>query len=178
MALKNKDGTIFKLRSPNPIMKNQEIWEDFQIHNMNWNQEIVPDLNYEPIIPVKSLKKSFLEELEEAKPAPEKPKIPEIKVNKLFIHCLPAILKEKTDEVYGDKYKVLEYLSPFSFEGVIVNQQDLFISIWTTAEIQESSILYPKNNQKRWWKVQEKIEKTGGWLLNCIPSDYQPYFDS
>ena len=36
MVLRNKDGSIYKLKSPNALMKNQSIWTDYKLHNMNW----------------------------------------------------------------------------------------------------------------------------------------------
>ena len=40
MVIKNKDGSEYKLRGPNPIMKNQNLWDNFQIHNMNFDEVI------------------------------------------------------------------------------------------------------------------------------------------
>jgi hypothetical protein len=39
MVIKNKDGTIYTLRGPNPVMINQDLWQDFEIHNMNFTEE-------------------------------------------------------------------------------------------------------------------------------------------
>jgi len=39
------------------------------------------------------------------------------------------------------------------------------------------SILYPKTGYKRWWRVQDKTQKGGGWVLVAAPSDHQPSFD-
>lgn len=188
MPLKNKDGSLYRLRAPNPIMKNQDLWGDkFVIHNMNWKKEIAKDLNDKLQVATVIKKKTFLEELtdtkpeikevkKEIKPEPPKKTISQ-EIPKDFIYCLPVIINKKEANFYGDQYQTIEYGKPFSFEGVIISKLDLTLSLWTTAEISEGSILFPKNNEKRWWKVQEKVEKTGGWILTSIPSDYQPYFD-
>lgn len=39
MTIKNKDGSVYKLRSPNPIMKVQDIWSGFEVHNMDFQQQ-------------------------------------------------------------------------------------------------------------------------------------------
>lgn len=39
MSIKNKDGSVYKLRSPNPIMKVQDIWSGFELHNMDFQEE-------------------------------------------------------------------------------------------------------------------------------------------
>ena len=98
-------------------------------------------------------------------------------IQKVFIHCLPAVIKEKKDSLYGESYKTIKYSEPISFEGVILNQEDLFIQIWTDTDlVGVRSILYPRTNSKNWWRVQEKEEKKNGWLLTGILSDYQPSF--
>ena len=36
MVIKNKDGSEYKLSKPNPHMKNQLLWDSFELHNMNF----------------------------------------------------------------------------------------------------------------------------------------------
>lgn len=99
-------------------------------------------------------------------------------IQKTFIHVLPAKIKEKHDSLYGDVYKIIQYESPTSFEGVILSFEDLEIKLWTnTINLQAGSILYPKNGTKRWWKVQSTEEKANGWLIYGIPSSEQPSFE-
>jgi len=45
MAIKNKEGKVYKLRGPNPIMKDQNKWDidKLKFENMGWNSEIVTD---------------------------------------------------------------------------------------------------------------------------------------
>lgn len=47
MAIRNKDGTVYKLRGPNPLEEGQEFWEpgvdDFVLHNCEWNPETSAD---------------------------------------------------------------------------------------------------------------------------------------
>jgi hypothetical protein len=72
---------------------------------------------------------------------------------------------------------MIRYGDPVSFEGVMLQQEDFFIKVWTDVEnINIGSILYPKTNFKRWWRVQEKTIKGTGWILIAMPSDYQPSF--
>jgi hypothetical protein len=44
--------------------------------------------------------------------------------------------------------------------------------------ISKESVIYPKTGEKRWWKIQEIEEKTGGWLMIALPSNYTPSFES
>lgn len=187
MVLKNKDGSVYRLAGPNPLMNSQNLWNDqIAIHNMQWDSQKVADAT-EP--QEYEAPETFLSSLEKSKDeipvekTPEKP--PEIKrqelqnsdIEKVFIHCLPATIREKKDALYGDSYKTIKYSNPTSFEGVILNQEDLVISIWTDADIVGiGSILYPKTNCKNWWRVQDKQEKKNGWILTGVLSDYQPAF--
>lgn len=202
MTLYNKDGTVYKLSGPNPAMKEQKLWEDFVTHNMEWQQEISKDDTV--LKPVDSdffVKESFLDALDAAKEdikvtetevTPQKPEIrtPVIRhdpendpapkkdeIEKTFIYCLPASIRERKDSLYGDVYHTIKYGDPTSFEGVVVSQSDFEFEVWTdAASINRGSVLYPKTGFKRWWRVQEKVQKGNGWILKSIPSDYQPSF--
>jgi hypothetical protein len=203
MTLRNKDGTIYKLAGPNPAMKNQNLWSEgeFKVHNMQWEGEKAEDTNQ--VTPMSSdfdVRDTFLSALDKAKvdikvvepkpdsPIERKPLVqPDLQreaentsngIEKVFIHCLPAYLRERRDALYGDSYKTIQYGKPTSFEGVILQQSDLAIEIWTdTDRITIGSVLYPKTNFKRWWRVQDKTQKGGGWVLTAMPSDHQPSFD-
>ena len=198
--LKNKDGTPYKLSGPNPMMKNQELWGNFIVHNMEWEEE--KSENNQKLVPVETdfnIRESFISSLDEAKeelkskeelPPVEKkepperkkvvilePKEDDVDIEKVFIHCLPAFTRKKKDELYGDETNMIRYGDPVSFEGVMLQQEDFFIKVWTDVEnINIGSILYPKTNFKRWWRVQEKTIKGTGWILIAMPSDYQPSF--
>src|SRR5690554_4181580 len=45
MAIKNSDGTVYKLSSPNPVMKNQRKWNEIPMtfHNFEWTSITFPD---------------------------------------------------------------------------------------------------------------------------------------
>ncbi len=45
MAIKDKDGKVYKLRGPNPMMKDQKKWDmdKLQFINMGWSNEVVVD---------------------------------------------------------------------------------------------------------------------------------------
>lgn len=198
MTLYNKDGTVYKLNGPNPIMNTQDIWEDYKLHNMKWDQETHEEKNkITPIVSDIKIRDTFVQDLESTKeePAPKadfverkshiQPKT-EIKtssttsqIDKVFVHCLPATVRERQDHLYGESYQTIQYGDPWSFEAVIIGENDLNLTFWTdVGDVSVGSIIYPKMNSKRWWRVQEKEEKVQGWLLNATPSDYQPSFDS
>ena len=195
MVLKNKDGTPYRLQKPNPVMKNQSLWtgEKFALHNMNWAVEIKSEENHvEPIHSDLNIKDDFVAELSETKKEPEPvferktvvledaKRIEEEKkpdINKTFIHVLPAIMQTKIDDLYGDVIKTIKYESPTSFEGVVIQSDDLSFHVWTDSDnFGEGSVLFPKTNTKRWWRIKSKEKKADGVIIKCIPSDYQPSF--
>jgi hypothetical protein len=199
MALKNKDGTSYKLSKPNPIMKEQSLWkgEKFILHNMNFiSEKTVDQTAVTPIESDLSIQENFISELEETKEQPKEETVferktitaPDVKrieeekkpeIEKIFVHCLPAIIKTKEDDLYGDVYQTIQYGKPTSFEAVVLKESDFYYEIWTDTDIADNgAVLYPKTNTKRWWKVKRRMRKADGWILNCIISEYQPSFDS
>lgn len=200
MALKNKDGSTYKLQKPNPTMKEQSLWanEKFILHNMKWTAEIAEDKT--EVTPIQSdlvVQDNFVDELKETKQeekneepvferkvitAPDNQRIEEEtkpEIQKIFVHCLPAILRTKTDDLYGETYQTIQYEKPTSFEAVLLNENDLIYEIWTdTNTINLGSVLFPKTGNKRWWRVKNKDQKANGWIISCILSDYQPSFEN
>lgn len=199
MVLKNKDGSTYQLTKPNPIMKEQSLWkgEKFILHNMNFiSEKTVDEREIKPFESDIEVKDDFISELEETKKpeeqepvfervtitAPDTKRIEEEKkpeIEKIFIHCLPATIKTKHDELYGDVYQTIQYGKPTSFEAVLLKESDTYFEVWTDTDIADiGAVLFPKTNTKRWWKVKRRVRKSEGWILNCIMSEYQPSFDS
>jgi len=197
MTLYNKDGTVYKLNRPNPIMNNQDIWENYTLHNMKWDQETHEGKDIvQPINSDIKIRDNFVEDLERTKQETQEPQVDlverksqiqpkvEIKtsstqsqIEKTFFHCLPAEIREKKDHLYGDSYQTIQYGDPWSFEGVVIGENDLELTFWTDiGNLTAGSIVYPKINGKRWWRVQKTEVKTQGWLVYTSPSDYQPSF--
>lgn len=200
MSLKNKDGTEYTLRRPNPIMKTQETWSDFKVHNLkNLGVKVIDENAPPPASEMIVVEPSFVEELqatkevvvkqEPTKPEPVKPEpMPEPQVSKVatqlpseikinIMHCRPATIRERKDSIYGEPYRTIQYGQNFELESVITKEEDLIMQLWTKVKLTKGSILYPKIGAKRWWRVQEITEKTGGWLITSVPSSEQPAFN-
>jgi hypothetical protein len=206
MPLYNKDGTVYKLDGPNPAMKDQEIWSEYTVHNMNWKSEVHKDQRPKVQLPqkkeIKTQSESFVDDLEstkseelktqEVEPVASPPQqvdqpvtttsskyesISDDVITKTFIHCLPAIIVEKKDSLYGDVSSRIQYKNKTSFEAVIINQNDMSIEMWAEVVFEKGSILYPKNGDKRWWKIQNHYPKLGGHVMQAVPSQDQPYFE-
>lgn len=215
MVIKNKNGSEYKLRGPNPIMIQQDLWENFQLHNMQFHEECrenttniiksIKKINLgqsvtiqdkqEPIIsqPIQTPSPtpqptSFKYEIlkTEATPEPETEKVYRPKsisdklksYNKDILNCLPAKSKTITDMLYEEKTVKVTYGNQFLFEAIIIEETDFELLFWSHLEnIQKYSIVYPRNKNKRWWKVESVSNAPEGYFLKCRPSDIQPSFE-
>ena len=218
MVIKNKDGTIYALRGPNPVMLNQDLWKDFEIHNMNFTEEHSKDMvgnkkksskvslgstvTVQDSSPKEKLKIPKIEEIpdfeEEKKeeeivqnttPIPkiqkddeevERPKQISEKLRsykKTILCCLPANVQENYDKLYGEKTVKYTYGTKFTFESVVVAENDMEYIFWTHLDkIQKYSIFYPKNEKTRWWQAVSVKEAPEGFFIKCSPSMNHPSF--
>ena len=116
----------------------------------------------------------------------DKPNIPEsVLKNSIIFWCLPQLTETKMDDLYEESYGVGRYGKKFTFEGIMVERGDLAIRFWTTVkQVTKGSIIYPSRythrNEEckdyRWWKVQQIIPKSGGWLIYAVLSQTTPDF--
>lgn len=174
-----------------PIDSNIKISESF-ISELEINQPEIKVVEARPDEIIEKPIKSEINVVEEKIPILEQNSLPKQEIQipasnskdnlddleKTFIHVLPAIIKNKKDYLYGEEYQTIEYLKPTSFEGIVLEELDILMKIWTdTDQFKPGSVLYPKMQGKRWWRIQEVVKKPQGYFLICAPSDYQPSFD-
>lgn len=218
MILKNKDGSVYVLTEPNPLVKNQRSFDPNKLifHNFKWDDIIYsqviqkpkeeqrnPINNKIPEIIIESPKVDLPKEINEPKEPEHKEEFNEEEVayqmplikHKILSYCLPAITKNYTDKLYGESWSKIKYGKKFIFPFVMIENQDLFIQFWTSdpnQQITEHSIVYPFNyevynsntnsydrvpyDEYRWWEINKKESKNGGWLFHAIPSNNQPDF--
>ena len=187
LTIKRKDGTIFRLRGPNPIMDEQEIWngKDFKLHNFDSDEEHVQmapkikfeGMNFENLTEIEP--EEITVEIKETPVPPEvKPKQPRPPKsrNLIKVYCLPASFEQVTDSVYGDVKTTLSYGEQFQFECELVSADDLTCVVKTnlTGVEKQSIIFFPA--ERRWWKVVGVEHNNNGLFLTCMPSDIQPSF--
>ena len=203
MAIKNKDGSEYRLSGPNPHMKNQLLWDHFELHNMNFEEIKGLIKKDQKIIKKETIKieDEFKKEFEE-KPLKIEKKIEEIQENKkqeieeitekskkeiseespdikkVTIYCLPAKVEFSEDLLYGEVKKTINYGKKFKFEAIVIDNNDINFKIWTNAIVlDKESIIYPQNYEKRWWRVIETNKKFDGYIINCSPSNITPSFE-
>ena len=176
-------------------MINQEVWNgDFVLHNFKFKEIVVPDSGRFDYGSVQHV--GFVDELagyeqetsatlpsvdsvKSETPPPKATSILKHSPNKVVIYCLPGVIKKGRDELYGDpRPSKIEYTKdPFTFEGIILLADDLSLTIWCpTDQVTVGSVLYPQNNDKRWWRVLSSTPNTEGWMLETGISDFQPQF--
>jgi hypothetical protein len=212
MPIKDRDGNIYKIQKPNPVMKEQEFWNKSKLKLINFDfiNEVVSDegevvikdvINKNGPIPKKEIENILVlkpepiienkpivienkpEPIIENKPIVNKPIVKEItdrekkiKEMKIQVYCLPVFDSEVKDDVYGDKYLVKSYGDKFTFEAIMVEEEDLFCKFWTNTKIPSSSIVYPKNQSRRWWQVQNLESMDNGYMITAAPTQANPDF--
>ena len=170
MTIFNKDGKVYILKGPNPLVKTQENWDPSGLvfHNFNWeeirikniakSQKIKSDIKEVNEIkhtiktieitdePKKHAEVELKTEQKTQPPLEEKSfDLPHIKY-KVLAHCLPAIIEKRSDSFYGDSWERIKYGSKLIFPCIMINSTDFAIEFWTSDpenKITENSIVYP-----------------------------------
>jgi len=190
MSIRKKDGSVYTLKKPNPLVKKQKMWADFFdgnliLHNFNWDEQISekaieksPPLNSVAVIEEKPVFASndIIQEIESV------PNIEEV-VPEENTPVANAELKIKKDNLYGDSWGTVQYGKKFIFEAVVVEREDLQFTFWTNKKLLKGSIVYPikyKDGSSfgdyRWWKVAEFSEIENGYLIKTNMSSHHPDF--
>lgn len=187
MVIKNKDGSVYKLKGPNPIAAAQNLWKDFEIHNMDWEDIELPDISEakkfnsdfdvkdvfsEPV--VVEFSEPVVEEVPNAKPDKKRPKIVEkIKTEKKTksknitdIWVLPAEIRYDPEKEEGKQYTI-KYFNKQLIEAIIISNNGYKLIFWTNVNFCKSgSIIYPYRNsegnslhESQWWKVDRVIDE-------------------
>lgn len=161
MAIFNKDGKVYVLEGPNPLVEKQVKWEPSQMvfHNFKWDEVTMkgqqvkkpvrppepPPLEVTPVPMVRN----DPEEIKEEAPTPGEPRrdfdLPHIK-HKVLSYCLPAKVERKTDKLYGESWMKVSYGKKIVFPSVMTDVTDFRIEFWTSdpnEQITEKSIIYP-----------------------------------
>jgi len=191
MAIKNKDGTTFKLQGPNPLVLNQDFWEGkVRFHNFGWETAITKEgaaleREEEPMPDFIELKDIKTEEIKvqakEIIPDPKRKKKPPDLTEglpRIPMYCLPAIISETYDALYDETRVSLHYGQQFAFEGIIASFTDMTFQVWSniTDAKPHSIIFVPKD--RRWWRIDKAEPKAEGLLLSCVPSETHPSFST
>lgn len=159
MAIFNKDGTPFRLRGVNPLMKDQDRWGEFVVHGFEGLGAAEEVQSVPP------------------KPAPESKPVVAVSAG-VVVHCLPAVVRVVEDPLYGQTRRV-GYGERFSFEavpGVCTGVTAVFRARRSPGmpEIAPGSILYVFK-ERAWWKA-DSISAGDEFEIYCVPSDLKPSF--
>lgn len=202
MAIKDRDGNVFKLRGPNPVMSTQDTWEGRKVvfHNMFFPLITMPDRRrispmdmeeYEPIpTPVES--EIVVDDHPELRPdmnrttghdrtQPDTNRTRKLtrllEERKINLLCLPVKKENFNDNLYGTSYSRTQFGQKTTITGIVVSSDDLQFVFWTDAKLNEKSIVYPTQTEmKRWWRVERCDPQSGGFVVSCSPSPVSPDF--
>jgi len=216
MVIKNKNGTEYKVKQPNPIMKEQEVWSDFTLHNMEFDKDLVANEQNAPKLQKPKLKlgieKTLKKEKEIPLPTPEVqieenddfvipdfnkeenapdptpvPKDDILRPSKInqkllqykkdVMYCMLAETKENFDPLYSEKTVKINYVRTFTFENIILEQNDIQLIFWSHLDfLTKNSIVYPRDENHRWWKINSIRNAPDGRFFVCVPTSIQPSF--
>jgi hypothetical protein len=183
--IKNKDGNQYKISRPNPLMKNQDLWEIYTTHNFVWESIVIKSKELEAETEVELIPEPITEKIkidpEEVKVIPIKEDIPIIKEKLKDLeeaHLLTAENIINKDELYNQDIKVtIKYEKQKTILIKIEFYNDLNLVFESKEEITKNSVVFPKNKNKRWWKILKVNKKENMFSCSCIPSDFTPSFD-
>lgn len=189
MAILNRDGSVFALRGPNPLMLTQDDWDRSKVTliNMSLKQDVVKDEASPPpdvpdvaeVLAEGTRTVSAAEFVGEVviEAAPQVARM--IKQRSVEYYCAPAVgVKTHVDELYGDSYDTPVYGEQYLFDAVVIDASDLQIQVWCATPVSVNSVIYRKSGQggERWWRVASSEPRSGGYLLTASVSNVNPDF--
>ena len=75
--------------------------------------------------------------------------------------------------------KKVTYTKTFTFENIIIKDDDMQLVFWSHLDfLTKNSVVYPRNNTKRWWKISGIKKAQEGIFFSCVPTNVQPSFKS
>lgn len=161
MVLRRKDGNVYVLEGPNPIVKDQVAWDPdgLVFHNFSWDEvtfvrapskaggyrpreETIKHADPPPPPPPRVPRAETVqhdtphapEAARTEKAVSEPPRdfdLPYIKY-KVLCHCLPARVKTHEDKLYGESWQKVSYGGKFVFPCVVVESGDTEMTFWTS----------------------------------------------
>jgi len=198
MTIKNKDGTVYKLKGPNPIASKQNHWseDEFEMHNMDWEEVDLPDATElkkfnsdfdvqeesfsEPLkVDFGSKKKTTPEkppERVQEKPPEDGPKIVDkLKVernekakNIVDIWVLPAQIEHHPDEEPGRQYTI-KYFDKKLIEAIVIFNDSLQMVFWINVDICKcGSIIYLWRNSEG-----HTLRESSWWKVDRVLDETQ-----
>lgn len=170
MAIFTKDGKVYVLEGPNPLVEKQVPWDASKLvfHNLSWDEIRTGGKRPAHSQAVETTKEPKDERTPDNTPPPPTPnnprtedsanneklrqeeddrefELPYIKY-KVLCHCLPAKVEIRNDPLYGETWSRVTYGRKFVFPCVVISSTDLSLDFWTSdpdGKISERSVIYP-----------------------------------
>lgn len=164
MAIRNKDGTIYKLQSPNKLMMTQNVSEEkYILHNFSKEEPMQQVEIEEKTIDFKN------DDSINKVPLVVQPVLQEF-------NCLPMITRVVKDNLYGEERSSASFGSPAKIIGYIHSSStELIWQMWSQTKIERDSVVF-EHDLKRWWQVQSISEQDEWYCYLCTPSQFTPHF--
>jgi hypothetical protein len=167
MAILTKEGKVYVLEGPNPLVEKQAPWDTSKLvfHNFHWSEIKHASPRAKQNAPKQEAPPPPTPAVKTPEPAPPQPEptptaavaqdqpadetkdfdLPFIKY-KVLCHCLPAKTEARSDPFYGESWSRVSYGTKFVFPCIVMSSDDLLFEFWTSdpkEQIKEKSIVYP-----------------------------------
>lgn len=101
----------------------------------------------------------------------------------IIMHCYPIIIKERKDDVYGDRSRTVQYGEKIKIEGLMIDHADLEMEFFSKTSLVAGTVVYPsvyKNGEKvgeyRWWKIRKVKQSEDGYIYLAEITEHQVDF--
>ena len=182
MAIRNRDGSIYEISKPNPIRRSQNDWnmENVVLWNMkNLNDSDRPSKYETPVkLPGPSKKKeSSLDRtssntLMNANAAQQKAN------DDQTVECFAVSYERngRIDSLYGDRSSSYRFYDQKTFHVHVIRDTDLSFQFTTKETLELNTIIFPKDQSSRWYKIDQIDTEDGTRTVLAVPSDITPTF--
>lgn len=173
---KTRQNPFHKLKEDYKIL---DIGEELElINNEEFAEELVPDQPVQAPVQEPQVQEVILVD--------EEDDVVEINVDSKLADKLKRSTKEfygviaskriRKDDFYGTTSTVITYSPKITFDAIIISQNEYVLKFWTTKVVTEQSVVFPKNFEFCWYRVDNVTPKSGGFLCEASISDVNPDF--
>lgn len=155
-----------------------ELQQEFQIRDIGREMGLEPEEEKAVVINGSD----FLDEMAEAplEPQAETIRVSEkaaavIQQHQTIFHCVPVEEAAIRDRISGRVRKHRRYGQKYTFDGVLLSENDLQIQFWAIRDVPIQSVVL-QQGEARWWRLTGREEKDKGFIYQGVVSEVNPSF--
>lgn len=173
-VIRKQDGTPYRLRGPNPLLRDQEIWDEVILHNMT-HEEVA--YHAKAVRLHQPSRRIVNQEIQITETEPGRIELPPQHPDTIFCHVLPFVAKVTVDEVTSERIIRPGFGETITMQvKPLVRDPNELMAVFLTAESVEAGSIVYVPVERRWWKVTRASQREDGFELACVVSDQTPSF--